>query len=208
MEVLGARSDVEVAIMGSEAALERLFAGATDVAGCHFGSTDVRAVEASLARNPGHLAHAVFVREQGLILARNNPLGISAVADLARTRARFVNRQKGSGTRAWFDRMLQDGGVSPSDIVGYSVEEFTHQAVAAVVASGAADAGLGVRAVALSFGLGFIPLGRETYYLLRHADSTSATFDEIVAELRSRAGKASGYSPIERPQPRRGKPRP
>ena len=187
LEVLGARSDVEVAVMGSEAALDRLFAGQVDVAGCHFGpqaSGDVSAV----LRDRDYVAHAAFDREQGLIVARGNPLGLHSVADVARTRARFINRQRGSGTRAWLERLLAAEAIPPSAILGYAVEEFTHQAVAAVVASGAADAGLGVRTAADNFDTDFIPLGTETYYLVRRADFASPVLDEIAHALRSRTG--------------------
>jgi molybdate transport repressor ModE-like protein len=194
---LAERSDVDLIVVGSEAALDRLSTGAVDVAGCHFGPAETAADRLpQLLRNRAFAAVPALLREQGLILASGNPLGIRSVADLARTKARFVNRQRGSGTRAWFDRMLSQAEISPDEIVGYGIEEFTHQAVGAVVAAGAADAGLGVRAVAQAFGLGFVPLGRETYYLVRHADRQSTVLEAIAAELRSRSAKAIGYSAI------------
>lgn len=186
MEVLGARSDVEVAVMGSEAALERLFAGQVDVAGCHFGPQATRGLPAAL-HDRDYVAHAAFKREQGLIVAQGNPFGLHSIADIARTGARFINRQRGSGTRAWFDRMLEAEAIPPSAIVGYGIEEFTHHAVAAVVASGAADAGFGVRAAAESFETDFVPLGVETYYLVRRSDFGSPILEEIARALRSRA---------------------
>ncbi len=186
MDVLGARFDVEVAVMGSEAALERLFAGQADVAGCHFGPQATHGLP-TILRDRDYVAHAAFKREQGLIVARGNPLGLHSIADLARTGARFINRQRGSGTRAWFDRMLEAEAIPPSAIVGYSLEEFTHHAVAAVVASGAADAGFGVRAAAESFETDFVPLGAETYYLVRRSDFGSPILEEIVRALRRRS---------------------
>ena len=91
------------------------------------------------------------------MLARGNPARVHAFRDLARKRLRFVNRQSGSGTRLLIDRLLADEGVDPAALVGYCDEEFTHPAVAATVASGAADAGFGLRAAAAEYGLAFVP---------------------------------------------------
>jgi molybdate transport repressor ModE-like protein len=186
LETLTRRADVEVSVMGSELALERLFAGQGDVAGCHFGPSQTADLPAPL-RNRGVIAHPVFEREQGLIVAPGNPLGLRSIRDLARRRARFINRQRGSGTRGWFDRMLAAENIAPGEILGYGVEEFTHQAVAAVVASGAADAGFAVRAVADAFGLPFVALGRETYYLVHREDFSSPVLDAIIEDLRARS---------------------
>jgi molybdate transport repressor ModE-like protein len=185
VETLSRRGDVEVSVMGSEVALDRLLAGKADVAGCHFGPSENGDRPAPL-RDPGVLAHPAFEREQGLIVAKGNPIGLRSIADLAGRKARFINRQRGSGTRAWFDRMLAAERIAPADITGYGVEEFTHQAVAAVVASGAADVGFGVRAAAEAFGLTFVPLGRETYYLVHREAFSSPVLDEIMKDLRSR----------------------
>jgi putative molybdopterin biosynthesis protein len=186
LDTLNNRSDVEVAVTGSEGALERLFSGQVDVAGCHFGPSENGNVPVRLRRR-SVVAHPAFEREQGLIVAPGNPLNLRSVADLARSKVRFVNRQRGSGTRAWFDRMLAAERIAPGDIAGYGVEEFTHQAVAAVVASGAADVGFAVRAAAEAFGLAFVALGRETYYLVHRNDFASPLLDEIVRELDARS---------------------
>jgi molybdate transport repressor ModE-like protein len=198
VSTLVGRSDVELIITGTGQAIDRLLAGAADVAGCHFGPAAARgepAFPASL-RDPQYSVRPVFVREQGLIVAPGNPLRIRSVADLVRTQARFVNRQKGSGTRAWFDRLLSQANLQASRIAGYDVEEFTHQAVGAVIASGAADAGLGVRAVAESFRLSFLPLGREAYYLATRTDRSSPVLEQIVIDLRSQARAALGYASV------------
>ena len=95
-----------------------------------------------------------------------NPKGIRSVADIVRTQARFINRQRGSGTRLAMEQMLKDQGIDRGDIVGFYSEEFTHLAVAAAVASGMADVGLGIEAAATKLRLEFIPLFTEDYYLL------------------------------------------
>jgi molybdate-binding protein len=93
-------------------------------------------------------------------------LGIRSLADVTQTKARLINRQRGSGTHLALDKMLQDGGIDTSDINGYYTEEFTHLAVAAAVAGGGADVGLGIEAAARKLKVDFVPLFSEDYYLL------------------------------------------
>src|SRR5204863_8131295 len=110
-------------------------------------------------------------RDQGLILPRGNPERVRGFRELARRRLRFVNRQRGSGTRLLIDRLLADESVDPTALAGYANEEFTHAAVAATVASGAADAAFGLRAAAAEYGLAFVPRIRERYYLAVRASA-------------------------------------
>jgi putative molybdopterin biosynthesis protein len=105
-------------------------------------------------------------RHQGLIVAAGNPLGLEGIDDLARPGLRYVNRQRGAGTRVLLDHELGRRDLSPDAIPGYAREEHTHLAVAAAVAAGRADAGLGVMAAARAFGLGFVPVTREPYDLV------------------------------------------
>src|SRR5690606_19106715 len=109
------------------------------------------------------LISCVF-RSQGLMIANGNPLHIESVADLPLVS--YVNRQKGSGTRILLDYLLKQNGLEPQQIKGYEREEITHTAVAAAVASGTADAGMGILAAAKIYNLGFIPLIWEQYDLL------------------------------------------
>jgi putative molybdopterin biosynthesis protein len=105
-------------------------------------------------------------RRQGFIVSPDNPKAIGSMADIVRTGARFINRQRGSGTRLAVDKILRDQAIDPAEIVGFYAEEFTHLAVAAAVASGMADVGLGIEAAARRLRLGFVPLFTEDYYLL------------------------------------------
>jgi putative molybdopterin biosynthesis protein len=117
-----------------------------------------------------HLAQ----REQGLIVAPGNPQRIRDLADLARPGARFVNRQRGAGTRVLLDYHLKLNGIAAEQIAGYEREEYTHMAVAAAVLSGSANAGLGILAAARALGLDFVPLFKERYDLAiprQHWDS-------------------------------------
>jgi putative molybdopterin biosynthesis protein len=105
-------------------------------------------------------------RVQGLILPPGNPKRLCALEDLARSDVLFVNRQRGSGTRVLLDYKLRQAGIDPRQIRGYAREEFTHLAVAAAVASGAADVGLGILAAARALSLEFVPLFDEQYQLV------------------------------------------
>ena len=145
------------------------------------------------------LAH----REQGLIVAPGNPLGLGGIDDLPGSGARYVNRQRGAGTRVLLDHELETRAIEPSALSGYEREEHTHLAVAAAVAAGRADCGLGVLAAARAFGLGFVPVRQEPYDLVLDA----ATVDEpVLAPLwalleepgfRSEVGALGGYSTAE-----------
>lgn len=103
-------------------------------------------------------------REQGLIVAPGNPLNIGSLDDLPRIR--YVNRQRGAGTRVLLDYELQQRGIDPTQVDGYDREEYTHLAVAAAVASGSADGGLGIRSAAMALGLDFILVTHERYDLV------------------------------------------
>lgn len=119
-------------------------------------------------------------RDQGLIVAPGNPLGLRGIDDLVRARLRYVNRQRGAGTRMLLDHELRTRGLDPADIDGYAREEHTHLAVAAAVAAGRADAGLGVLAAARAFDLDFVPVAREPYDLVLAADTLD---DPLLAPL-------------------------
>lgn len=105
-------------------------------------------------------------RKQGLMVAPGNPRGIQSMADLAREGMRYVNRQKGSGTRILADFVCARNGIDSSKIYGYDHEEMTHTAVAALVEAGSADAGMGIFSAACMYGLDFIDVCEEQYDLL------------------------------------------
>jgi len=106
--------------------------------------------------------HLVF-REQGLFVQRGNPKKVRGLDDLLRKHITFVNRQKGSGTRILLDHTLKNLSLDSNQIRGYEKEEFTHMGVASTVATGVADAGLGILSAARAMGLDFIPIARERY---------------------------------------------
>jgi molybdate transport repressor ModE-like protein len=126
-------------------------------------------------------------RRQGLIVAAQNPLQIASLQDLTRLQARFVNRQVGSGTRLFFDALLAAHRIRPAQINGYRHEEFTHAAVAAMIASGAADAAFGIEAAAAQHGLAFVPLASERYFLaLRDSVGAQTVIRAVLQALESR----------------------
>ena len=100
-------------------------------------------------------------RVRGLMVKKGNPMGICGIEDLKR--CRYVNRQRGAGTRILLDYLLKKEQISPEEISGYDCEATTHMAVAAQVASGGADAGMGVFSAAKAMGLDFLPVGDESY---------------------------------------------
>ncbi|MBN6148924.1 helix-turn-helix transcriptional regulator [Xanthomonas sp. AmX2] len=131
-----------------------------------------------------HLA----TRSQGLVLARGNPKRILGLSDLMREDVRFIHRQPGSGTRLLLECMLARQGLSLAGVRGCDVEELTHAAVAAYVASGLADAGLGLEPPARRYGLDFIHITSERYFFLCRRDSLdSGRLAPIVDLLRSEA---------------------
>ena len=99
-------------------------------------------------------------REQGLIIPKNNPGGITSLKDLLHPQIRYINRQNGSGTRILLDYLLEKEKISPEEINGYNREEYTHLAVAASIKNNASDTGLGIYASARALDSGFIPITR------------------------------------------------
>jgi molybdate transport repressor ModE-like protein len=166
---------LDLAFMGSLHALQEFAEGRTDLAGFHVPIGGHAAGELApfrrLLRVRRDRLIRVVDRDQGFILPRGNPARVRGFRDVERKRLRFVNRQRGSGTRLLIDRLIADEGLEASSLVGYASEEFTHPAVAATVASGAADAGFGLRAAAAEYGLAFVPRVRERYYLAIRASA-------------------------------------
>ncbi|MGD8477907.1 MAG: substrate-binding domain-containing protein, partial [Burkholderiales bacterium] len=118
-----------------------------------------------LLQSDAHRFIHLVRRVQGLYVAKGNPKKIRTLSDLGRDDIRIINRQQGSGTRILFDHLLLHAGLQGNLIKGYQSEEFTHAAVAAYVASGVADAGFGVEPPARQFGMDFIPVASENYFL-------------------------------------------
>jgi putative molybdopterin biosynthesis protein len=142
-------------------------------------------------------------REQGLIVAAGNPLGLTGIEDLGGGRVRYVNRQRGAGTRVLLDHELARRSLDAAGVLGYEREEPTHLAVAAAVAADRADAGLGVLAAARAFDLGFVPVTREPYDLVLERELVESELLVPLwsllesAEFRSQVEALGGYDTAE-----------
>ncbi len=185
LKELASDLELDLRIRGSLDALADLAEGRCDLAGFHVEQDRDPNLSMREVLKGFRLIRFV-VRKQGLLVACGNPKRIRTLKDLIRPGMRFVNRQRGSGTRLLLDGLLAREGIDPAMIRGYDQEEFTHAAVAATVASGLADAGLGIQAAAQPSGLGFVELATERYYLAgRQASLTSPQVRRLLAMLRS-----------------------
>ncbi len=156
--------------VGSLAGLVALRRGEAHLAGSHLFDPKSSEYNLSYIRQylPGMPINVIALvgRKQGLLVNKGNPKEIRALNDLSRAGIIFVNRQRGAGTRVLLDYQLESLGISPDDIQGYNQEEYTHLAIAAAVASGRADCGLGIAAAAQALNLDFVPLFDERYDLV------------------------------------------
>jgi putative molybdopterin biosynthesis protein len=164
--------------VGSQGGLVALQRGEAHLAGSHL--LDPETGEYNLTYLPKYLPGipiklmALVLREQGFMVTKGNPKNIKNLSDISKPGIRFVNRQRGAGTRVLLDYQLNLNGIPPESIYGYHQEEYTHLGVAAAVASGRADCGLGIAAAAQALDLDFLPLFQERYDLViptEHADS-------------------------------------
>lgn len=187
-----ARAPVELRYRNSTDAVAALARGECDLAGFHVPLGEYES--ASIANYTRWLtpqAHCLVylaARDLGLFVAPGNPKKIRGLHDLTRRDVHFVNRQAGSGTRMVLELMLAGAAVSTKDIIGYENAELTHSAVAAFIASGMGDVGIGVRTPAHHFGLDFIPLVRERYFFaLSMAAMDHPAIQQVLGILQSPA---------------------
>jgi putative molybdopterin biosynthesis protein len=185
--------------VGSIAGLVALRDGAAHLAGTHVLDPPSGTYNDVAVRRYGPAVPVALVRlaerEQGILVAPGNPLEIRTLADVAARGARYVNRQRDAGTRILLDALLAREGVAAQSIAGYDRLEFSHLAVAQLVANGSADAGLAIRAAAQAFGLGFVPVAFEPYDLALPA----ASLDEPrIAAVLETLRDSSFRSDVER----------
>ena len=192
---------------GSTGGLARLERDEVAIAAIHFHGTvaapgDLDAnVEAVRAR--ARLADAVLIgfarREQGLMVAPGNPLGLASLADAARRGARFGMRQPGAGARMLFEKLLADSGVDSHALVAHPQLHPTGQDLAASIRGGEVDCGIATRAVAQGQGLGFVPLVWERFDLaMRRRTAFEPAAQALFARMREpefarQAARLGGY---------------
>jgi putative molybdopterin biosynthesis protein len=170
---------------GSLGGLIALAEGEADLAGSHLWDEESNTYNVPFVRRllPGRrvalltLAH----RRLGFLISAACPTGVTSLENLVNSGLRFVNRQRGAGTRVWLDAHLHQLGIRPEQLPGYEQEKRTHSEVAQMIAEGQADVGLGVEAAALAFGLRFIPLTLERYDLVIPADVWQASPIQALA---------------------------
>ena len=189
---------VNVGSIGGLVALRR---GEAHLAGIHLfdpesGSYNIPYLKRFLGNQPVQLVTFAH-REQGLMVPAGNPQGIQSIRDI-RGRS-YVNRQRGAGTRVLFDDLLARHEMPPETITGYDHEEVTHLAVAAAIADGIGDCGLGLRRAAEAMNLDFIGITRERFDLaIPHRFLELDSMKSLLAVLQDGAfkaelGKQSGY---------------
>lgn len=184
---------VDLRFSGSEDNLKALAHGACDLAGFHCarnqrkGSVQHLGYRRWLKPKEQQLIRFA-TRVQGLMLRPSLEGQVTSFADITVHGLRFINRQKGSGTRLITDQFLADEQLQPREIRGYEVEEYTHLGVATRIASGAADVGVGIEAAARQLGLAFVPLVPEDYFLLAaHTSLEQAGVKKVIEVLRDPA---------------------
>jgi putative molybdopterin biosynthesis protein len=176
--------------VGSLGGLMALRQGRAHLGGSHMldpetNTYNVPFIQRYLAGVPLKLVNLAW-REQGLMVAPGNPKQIRTVRDLTRPEVRFINRQRGAGTRLLLDYLLTAAGLDAGQVQGYAREEYTHMAVAVNVFSGTADVGLGILAAAKALGLDFIPLLPERYDLVvPETTFADPRFQTLLAVIRS-----------------------
>lgn len=188
----------ELQTMGSGQSLESLLLGKADLAGFHVPDDEsIQGVKERLSKRNIQI-YPIMTRTQGLMVQKGNPLRIRLLTDLARPEVRFINRQKGAGTRLLLDKLLDAQQLPSKQIRGYGREEFTHSAVATAILAGTADVGLGLKGVAIEHGLDFISLGQETYYLATGNQLAKQNkIKELMKRIKVSAGKAIGYKDVK-----------
>lgn len=175
-------SSAHVGSMGGILAIKR---GEAHVAGTHLldeasGEYNVPFIRRHLPDLPLMLVNLAY-RDQVLVVPKGNPKGIAGFEDLARPGIKFINRQRGAGTRLLTDMHLHRLGIRPEQVCGYEREEYTHMNVAAAVACGTADTGLAIMAAAVALGLDYVPVAKERYDLI--IPLVHAAEEKIVALL-------------------------
>lgn len=188
----GAPFRVRSTHVGSMGAIRAVRAGLAHMGAIHLLDTQTGQYNDSYIEkyfpNGGAVREKGVRRVQGLMVKKGNPLGIKDFRDIQNVR--YVNRQRGAGTRILCDHLIRKYGMDADAIDGYTNEEYTHTAVAALIAAGNADAGLGVWSAAKMYDLDFIPICDEEYdFLIAEAYADDSMVRAFLETLRAKACK-------------------
>lgn len=192
---------------GSLEGLDILAAGQAVAAAVHLRDPDSGAWNAPAARQVlgggGHVGIVWGWRDQGLLVAPGNPLGLETVADLARPGLRVVGRQARAGSHVLLVHLLTEAGLRLDALRFLADPALAEDEVAAAVADGRAEAGFGIRAEAEARGLGFVPLIRERFDLvMARRDYFDPPFQRLLdfargEAFKARAARMGGYDITE-----------
>ena len=194
--------------VGSMGGIMAVRKGEAHAAGCHLldtanGTYNLAYMKKYFPKGGVRLVRCVG-RQQGLMVAKGNPLNLQKFSDIAGEGVRYVNRQKGSGTRILTDYLCKQNNLNVDEIYGYDREELTHTSVAVQIVSGSADVGMGIYSAAKLYDLDFIPICIEEYDLIipDHAWDTPQV-QRMIAILKSEEFKnkilALGGYTVENP---------
>lgn len=197
--------DIDFNSRGSLDALKQLQLSQYNIAGFHFPEGELAKRLAPeykpLLDDEKHLFIHLATRQQGLIFKPSLSDHIKDINSITRRSIKFINRQKGSGTRAIFDQLIKLNRISKKKINGYKKEEFTHTAIAAMISSGQADIGFGLKAAAYQLKLSFLPLITEHYVIAINkslTDDVKKTVRMIIRDesLKKKINKLPGYNAL------------
>lgn len=195
--------DIDFNSRGSLDALRQLQLSRENIAGFHFPEGELAKLLSPeykpLLDDKKHLFIHLATRQQGLIFKPSLSDHIKEINSITRRSIKFINRQKGSGTRAILDQLIKLNNINKKEINGYDKEEFTHTAVAAMISSGQANIGFGLKAAAYQFKLSFLPLITEHYVIGINkslADDTKKTIRKLLKDnsLKKKINKLPGYN--------------
>lgn len=197
------RAGLAILPEGSESGYRRFLAGEVIAAAIHFHDLDDPTKDANIeivAREPT-LYDAVLIgfaaRDQGLLVAPGNPLGLTGVAEAVRAKARVAFRPEGAGAQQLLHGLLKRAGIA-SGSVRHALVAPTGPDIAQAIRAGHTDCGIATRAVATAAGVDFVPILTERFDLLmRQRDSYRPPLQRFLALLRnsvfaSRAAELGG----------------
>lgn len=178
-------------VTGSSEGLRLLASGLTDIAWCHLadhrtGEYDIDSIRELMPGKKIAIVH-LFNRELGFI-TRPAESRKASFSNIAKTKMKFINRQKGSGTRILTDSLLEEEGINPGSIEGYNDEVFTHFEIGLRIISGGADTGIATSAVAKILGLSFTGIVNESFdMVLCHDTFFNSNVQSFIETLGSQS---------------------